>query len=60
MVIPGTQLYIENLEETKSYLESKDLTTSEIFDNPSNVSFFNIQDTEGNKVQIVSEPRIHA
>ena len=49
-------LEVENLEETKEYLDSKGIETSEIFDNPNYVSFFNLKDSEGNRIQIVAEP----
>ncbi|MCK4896787.1 MAG: VOC family protein [Candidatus Heimdallarchaeota archaeon] len=51
-------LEVENLEETKEYLDSKGIKTSEIFDNPNFVSFFNLEDSEGNRIQIVADPRI--
>lgn len=51
-------LDVENLEETKEYLDSKGIKTSEIVDNPNYVSFFNLEDSEGNRIQIVAEPRI--
>ena len=51
-------LEVENLEETREYLVKKELEASEIFDNPNNVSFFNVKDSEGNTIQIVGDPRI--
>ncbi|MBY9000262.1 MAG: VOC family protein [Candidatus Heimdallarchaeota archaeon] len=51
-------LDVENLEESKKYLESKGIKTSDIIDNPNNVSFFNLEDSEGNKIQIVGDPRV--
>jgi len=49
---------VKNLEESKTYLEKKGVETSEITDIPGMVSYFNITDSEGNRVQIVSSPRI--
>ena len=49
---------VGNLEETKKYLEDKGIVTTEITDIPNMVSYFNMTDSEGNRVQIVSEPRI--
>jgi predicted enzyme related to lactoylglutathione lyase len=49
---------VKNLEESKTYLEKKGVETSEITDIPGMVSYFNITDSEGNRVQVVSSPRI--
>ncbi len=49
---------VQNLEETKNYLEDQDIKTSEITDIPNMVSYFNTSDSEGNRIQIVSEPRV--
>ncbi len=49
---------VEDLEATKVYLEGKGLETGEIVDVPDMVSYFNTRDTEGNLLQIVSEPRV--
>ena len=49
---------VEDLEATKAYLEGKGLETGEIVDVPDMVSYFNTRDTEGNLLQIVSEPRV--
>ncbi len=49
---------VQNLEETKNYLEEQDIKTSEITDIPNMVSYFNTSDSEGNRIQIVSEPRV--
>ncbi len=49
---------VEDLEGTKAYFEGKGLETSEIFDNPDMVSYFNLEDSEGNSIQIVSDPRV--
>jgi len=49
---------VEDLEATKEYLEGKGIETTEIEDVPGMVSYFNMKDTEGNRLQIVSEPRV--
>ena len=49
---------VEDLEEAKGYLEGKGLETTEVTDIPDMVSYFNIKDSEGNTVQIVSDPRV--
>ncbi len=49
---------VEDLEGTKNYLESKGINTTDIVDIPNMVSYFNIHDSEGNMIQIVSEPRV--
>lgn len=49
---------VENIEASWEYFKQKGTTPTEIYDNPNNISFFNIKDSEGNDVQIVSEPRI--
>jgi predicted enzyme related to lactoylglutathione lyase len=51
---------VNDLEGTKKYFESKNIETTEIIDVPDMVSYFNISDSEGNKVQIVSDPRINS
>jgi len=51
-------IQVKNLEETKNYLEEQGVDTTEITDIPGLVSYFNIMDPEGNRVQIVSDPRI--
>ncbi len=51
---------VEDLEAAKSYLEGKGVETTEIVDNPGMVSYFGLEDSEGNKLQIVSDPRIEA
>ena len=47
-----------DLEATKSYLEGKGLETGEMTDVPDMVSYFNTVDSEGNRIQIVSDPRV--
>ena len=49
---------VENLEATREYFVKKGVETTEIFDNPNYVSYFNIKDSEGNSIQIVGDPRI--
>ncbi|MFW9905547.1 MAG: VOC family protein [Candidatus Thorarchaeota archaeon] len=49
---------VADLDITKSYLKNKDVKTTDITDIPDMVSFFDIYDSEGNKIQIVSEPRV--
>ncbi|MCG3216334.1 MAG: VOC family protein [Candidatus Heimdallarchaeota archaeon] len=51
-------LDVEDLEGTKKYLDSKGVETTEISDNPNYISFFNMKDSEGNRIQIVGDPRI--
>jgi predicted enzyme related to lactoylglutathione lyase len=51
-------IQVKNLEETKKFLEKNGIETSEITDIPGMVSYFNMTDPEGNRVQIVSDPRI--
>ncbi|MHA2297579.1 MAG: VOC family protein [Candidatus Hodarchaeales archaeon] len=48
---------VTNIDATKEYLESKKVKTTEITDLPDMVSYFNMNDSEGNIVQIVGEPR---
>ena len=49
---------VPDLEETKKYLEERDIETSEIVDIPKLVSYFQMKDSEGNTLQIISEPRV--
>jgi predicted enzyme related to lactoylglutathione lyase len=49
---------VTNLDSTKSYLEGKEVKTSDIVDIPDMVSYFNCWDTEGNRIQFVAEPRV--
>ena len=51
-------IQVKNLVETKKYLEENEIETSEIRDIPNMISYFNMTDPEGNRVQIVSDPRI--
>ncbi len=48
---------VDDLEVTRSYLEGKGLETSDITNVPDMVSYFNTSDSEGNMLQIVSDPR---
>jgi predicted enzyme related to lactoylglutathione lyase len=51
-------LDVENLEESRAYLDKKGLKPTEIVDIPDMVSIFDVYDTEGNKIQIIGEPRV--
>ena len=51
-------LEVEDIEGTKGYLEGKGVETSEYTDLPGIVTYFYIKDSEGNSIQIVSEPRV--
>ena len=51
-------IQVKNLVETKKFLDKNRIETSEITDIPGMVSYFNMTDPEGNRVQIVSDPRI--
>ena len=48
---------VDDLEGSKRYLESKNVETTNIVDVPDMVSYFNLFDSEGNRLQIVSDPR---
>ena len=48
---------VHDIEKTKEYFAVKGIETSEIVDVPKMVSYFNIKDSEGNSLQIVSDPR---
>ena len=45
-------------ELDKKMLDSADVETDEIIDVLKMVSYFNTQDSEGNKIQFVGEPRL--
>ncbi len=49
---------VEDLEGAKAYLEGKGVETTEIVDVPGMVSYFGLADSEGNQLQIVSDPRV--
>ena len=51
-------LEVADLEKAKAYLTLKGVETSEIMDVPGMVSYFGMEDSEGNKLQIVSDPRV--
>lgn len=51
-------LVVDDLEVTKKYLASKNIGSDEIIDVPDMVSYFNTQDSEGNPIQVVSDPRV--
>lgn len=51
-------LEVEDLEVCKKYLKSKGVKTGEIADIPDMVSYFNMRDSEGNAIQVVSDPRV--
>ena len=51
-------LEVEDLEAAKDYLTGKDVETTEIVDNPGMVSYFGLKDSEGNQLQVVSDPRV--
>ena len=51
-------LDVEDLEAAKAYLTGKGVETTEIMDVPGMISYFNMVDSEGNQLQIVSDPRV--
>ncbi len=51
-------LEVEDLEAAKDYLTGKGVETTEIVDNPGMVSYFGLEDSQGNQLQIVSDPRV--
>ncbi len=51
---------VEDIEGTKAYLDGKGVETSEYTDIPGIVTYFYMKDSEGNSIQIVSEPRVKA
>ena len=51
-------LEVEDIEGTKAYLDGKGVETSEYTDLSGIVTYFYIKDSEGNSIQIVSEPRV--
>jgi predicted enzyme related to lactoylglutathione lyase len=60
-ITPGSGILtfdVTDLDETKKYLESKQVKTTNIIDIPNMVSYFDMFDSEGNRIQIVSEPRV--
>jgi predicted enzyme related to lactoylglutathione lyase len=51
-------LEVEDIEGTKAYLEGKGVKTSDYTDLPGIVTYFYMKDSEGNTIQVVSEPRV--
>jgi len=51
-------LVVDDLDVTKKYLGGKGVEATEIVDIPDMVSYFNIEDTEGNPIQVVADPRV--
>ena len=49
---------VEDLDKTREYFNSKELSPTDIVDIPDMVSYFNIEDTEGNPIQVVADPRV--
>lgn len=49
---------VTDLDATKSYLESNNIKTTNITDLPDMVSYFDMYDSEGNRIQIVAELRV--
>jgi len=49
---------VEDIEGTKAYLDGKGVETSDYTDIPGIVTYFYMKDSEGNSIQIVSEPRV--
>ena len=49
---------VEDIEATKAYLDGKGVETTDYTDIPSIVTYFYMKDSEGNTIQIVSQPRI--
>lgn len=60
-ITPGSGVLtfdVNDLDVAKSYLEDKDVKTTDIIDIPDMVSYFDMHDSEGNIIQIVAEPRV--
>ena len=51
-------LEVADLEKAKAYLTGKGVETTDIMDVPGMVSYFGMEDSEGNNLQIVSDPRV--
>ncbi|MHA1620043.1 MAG: VOC family protein, partial [Promethearchaeota archaeon] len=47
-----------DIEETKKYIESKEVKNDDIQDIPDMISFFNCWDPFGNKIEFVGTPRV--
>ena len=48
---------VENIIIAKEYMKNKEIKTTQINTIPNMVSYFEIQDSEGNTIQIVAEPK---
>ncbi|MFX0012958.1 MAG: VOC family protein [Promethearchaeota archaeon] len=60
-ITPGSGVLtfdVTDLVAAKIYLENKEVKTTDITDIPDMVSFFDMYDSEGNRIQIVAEPRV--
>jgi predicted enzyme related to lactoylglutathione lyase len=51
-------LVVDNLDVTQKYFKDKGIKSDDIVDIPDMVSYFNIEDSEGNPIQVVSDPRV--
>ena len=49
---------VGDIEGAKAHLEGKGVETSEYTDIPGVVTYFYTKDSEGNRIQVVSEPRV--
>ena len=61
VIKPGSTtlgINVEDIDETKKYLDSKSVYTSEIRDQPDLISIFDMKDSEGNIIQFIGKPRI--
>jgi predicted enzyme related to lactoylglutathione lyase len=48
---------VDDIVKAKDYMKKKEIETTEIKTIPNMVSYFEIQDSEGNTIQIVAEPK---
>ena len=53
----GLVLTVKDLETSKKYLSDKGVKVQEIVDVPKMVSYFAFEDSEGNRGQMVADPR---
>ncbi len=51
-------LNMVDLDKTKKYFDKKGIETTDIVDIPDMVSYFNIDDPDGNRIQIIADPRV--
>ncbi len=51
-------LNMVDLDRTKSYFDKKGIETTDIVDIPDMVSYFNFNDPDGNRIQVVADPRV--